>query len=391
MTAVMNIAFWLSVLIFFWQRLGKSQPWAINGGGVQYAMLALVVVFLLSLMVNPEWLSNNINEFWKGHLKNLLLFLMVLSSIRSMQVLRPILLAAAAGFTVRAVLLLGFYWGDFQYFFPYRKGFAMDATFFFTITAALFLFDRGLSPRIRWALGGAVLVQLIPLMLHGSRTPFLAIAAGLILAAMLGRYWRLLLAGVLVAVVGVVGMMQVRPDLAARYASPFNEDTYQQDNAFLERRGIWFVTSSLVLEHPLLGYGPGWRKLAPLARSKGYVEKLAGSDKRSDILAHNYFRDMSYGRANPHNLYMQVAFEVGLIGLIVYLAFLMCTLWNAIQLWRSRCSDPTALALTVVAFLVCYVITGFANGLWESSAMLLLMAAVVTNQYRDMQFARDRK
>lgn len=388
MTAVMNIAFWLAVLTFFWRRLSKREPWGISAGPVPYVMLALTAVFLLSLAVNPAWLSNNLHEFWKDHLRNLLVFLMALSSIRNMQALRPLLLAAVAGFTLRAVLLLGLYWGDVQALLPYRKGFALDATFFFTITAALFLFDKGLPRYLRLALGGALLVQAVPLMLHGSRTPLLAIATGLALAAGLGRHWKLLLTGLLVAVLGLTGMMQARPDLLARYASTFREETYQQDDSVLERQGIWFVTASLIREHPLLGYGPGWRKLAPLARSEGYVEKLAASTDPRLVRAHTYFRDRGYGKANPHNLYLQVAFETGLLGLAVYLGFLLCTLWCAIRLWRTRIQDNTSLSLTVMALLVCYAITGFANGLWAGSALLLMMAAVTANQCGDMRHAR---
>ena len=382
MTAVMNIAFWLAVLTFLWQRLSKRESWAISGGPVQYAMLALVVIFLLSLAANPAWLSNNLHEFWKDHLRNLLVFLLALSSIRNMQALRPLVLAAVAGFTVRALLLLGLYWGDFQALLPYRKGFAMDATFLFTITAALFLFDKGLPRRIRLVLGGALLVQVVPLMLHGSRTPLLAIAAGLALAAVLGRYWRLLIVGLLAVVIGLVSLAQARPDLIARYASPFSEKTYQQDGAFLERQGIWFVTASLIREHPLLGYGPGWRKLAPLARSEGYVEKLAASTDSRLVLGRAYFQDKGYGKANPHNLYLQVAFETGLLGLLVYLGFLAGMLWCAIRLWRTRGQDNVSLSLLMIALLVCYLITGFANGLWAGSAMLLLVAAVTANQCR---------
>ncbi|BAK78445.1 O-antigen polymerase [Pseudogulbenkiania sp. NH8B] len=389
LTAVMNIAFWLAVLTFFWQRLSKRKPWAISTGPVPYAMLAMTMVFFLSLAVNPAWLSNNLHEFWKDHVRNLLVFLMALSSIRSMQALRPLLMAAVAGFTVRALLLLGLYWGDFQALLPYRKGFALDATFLFTITAALFLFDKGLPRYLRLVLGGALLVQAVPLMLHGSRTPLLAIAAGLIVAAVLGRYWKWLFTGLLVVVVGLVGMAQAHPDLVTRYASPFSEQTYQQDSSFLERRGIWFVTSSLIREHPLLGYGPGWRKLAPLARSEGYIEKLAGSGERQDMLAHDYFRDKGYGKANPHNLYLQVVFETGLLGLSVYLVFLSCTLWCAIRLWGTRIQDNTTLSLTAVALLVCYLITGFANGLWAGSVMLLLIAAVLANQACTMGAAGD--
>jgi O-antigen ligase len=387
MTAVMNIAFWLTVLIFFWQLLSKREPWAIVAGPIPYAMLALVGVFLLSLAANPAWLSNNLSEFWKDHLRNLLVFLIALGSVRSMRALRPLLLAAVAGFTLRALLLLGLYWGDIQALLPFRKGFALDATFFFTITAALVLFDQGLSRRIRLLLGGALLIQAVPLVLHGSRTPLLAIAAGLALAAVLGRYWRLLLAGVLAMVIGLTGMAQIRPELLVRYASTFQGDTYQQDGSVLERQGIWFVTASLIRERPLLGYGPGWRKLAPLARSDGYVEKLAASTDSRMVLAHAYFQDKGYGKANPHNLYLQVAFETGLLGLMVYLSFLACTLWCAMRLWRTSVQNNTSLSLAMIALLVCYVITGFANGLWAGSAMLLLMAAVAANQYRAMHDA----
>lgn len=384
MTAVMHVAFWSAVLWFLWRKLVRKEPLRLVGGPIPLTMLALVAVFALSLLFNLHWLGDNLDEFRKDHLRNLLAFVIALDSVRSMKQLRPILLALALGFTLRALALIGFYWGEIQYFAPYRPGFAMEAVFCFSITAILCLFDKELTWRVRLLLAVGLLVQLIPLLLHGSRTPIIAIVLGLFVTFALGQYKKtisiLVFSGILVG--AGAGVMLAKQDLVGRYTSPFKMETYENDFAFLERRGIWWVTGHLIAQQPLLGYGPGWRKLSSIARQNGYVEMLAGSKERYLVYGHNYFKRCGYGCANPHNLFLQVSFEVGLLGMFAYLAFLAALVYSAFRLWQSKVRDNALLASLTVALVAGYMAVSFADGLWAGSGILLVLAAVVANSYQ---------
>lgn len=378
LTAVMNSSFYLAAILWTGWLLcvQPALPWR---SGIFRLFLLLVLVFVISLLLNGDWLANNLNEFKKDHLKPLLVFLMACSFIRHEQQVRIILLGFALGFALRSLLLLAFYGLDLAWLAPYRSGYAMDAVFYLSLTSVLLLYGQDWLSR-RWRVLLAVMwcMEMLNLVLHQSRTPLLAIVASLLLLLLLNGSWRKSLLLLFGCVIAAVGLFVAKPELWQRYASTFHSATYQQDGSLLERQGIWVATGYLIRQQPVLGYGPGWRKLALLARDEQLLQHLQAGVHPRNRYGYTYFTERAhqYGKANPHSLYLQVALETGLFGLLVYLSFLFSILWLAFrQVWRQTIRHPVASSLLVI--IPAFLLVGFANGMWANAVLLMMLAGML--------------
>jgi len=121
-------------------------------------------------------------------------------------------------------------------------------------------------------------------------------------------------------------------------ASIFQEDKEAyRDHSQGERLAMWGTTLRMVADHPLLGVGPGgWKRL------------FAGYDRGTTVSPITFPRW-------PHNDYVEIASEVGLIGLGVYLWFLAAGLYCLLKMARrpdpfSRTAAPL-FALSLLAVL----------------------------------------
>ncbi len=107
---------------------------------------------------------------------------------------------------------------------------------------------------------------------------------------------------------------------------------------------LFFLGTEVFKDHWLIGVGPGrWQEMLP-----GYLERFDDYDWGGDRdQARRYVERCVY--AHAHNLYLQLAADFGLLGLVAFLFQLFCV-WG--HLWSQK--DPWALAGLgiVVAFAV---------------------------------------
>ena len=218
---------------------------------------------------------------------------------------------------------------------------------------------RGLGATARAAAGpvaGAVVALgcLLPsLPAADPPQPALALVglgAGLALAAVtarLGRPALALVSGVLVAGVagllatggGVGGAVQTVAEARVNLASP-------------DRTGALQAALGLVAQHPLTGTGPGQAEL----RWKG-----------TDHGIHLY--------AYVHNEYLQLAAELGLVGLVLLAVLLAATAW---LLWRARPTGPASATWAgVVAAATAFVVHSGFDFVWHLPAIVLTVTLLV--------------
>ncbi|CUA81832.1 O-antigen ligase [Gulbenkiania indica] len=387
LTAVAQISFWGTALIgaYVFVRVRPAHSSLVPRRPLVVSFVLLVAVLLVSGFVNPEWWSNNLAEFRKDHLRLFLLFPLAFWVCRDYSDVRRLLMAAVAGFTLRALLVLGFYLSDWAVLESYRKGFALDAIYCFSAGLLLFLFDRGLSRRSRILLGAALAVQVVPLLLHGSRSPLLVILLAVGLAVVAARRWRLLLTGALALLIVLTGLVFSRPQLLLRYETVLQGETYTQDFSVVERQGIWWVTLQLVERQPWLGYGPGWRKLSPLALESGLMDEAKQHPDRVRQLAYGYFAGRAtYGKANPHNLYLNWLLEAGFLGLFAYLGFIV-SLFRAS--WHARLQPGGQMWwLLALGLVTCQLASGITNGLWPAGWLLILVAGALARKENETTY-----
>lgn len=115
--------------------------------------------------------------------------------------------------------------------------------------------------------------------------------------------------------VGIIGLTetQIERTIKERLLLTINPEKYgYRDNEHGEssvamRTLIWGKTFEMIKEHPLIGYGPGqWQIVIPKYGVDEFGEKL---------------REGSLTFQRPHNDYLWIVSEVGIIGLLGYLAF----------------------------------------------------------------------
>ncbi len=107
------------------------------------------------------------------------------------------------------------------------------------------------------------------------------------------------------------------------------------------RLKIWKVTADMIADHPLAGVGAGNWKLRA-------AEYFSGHDLRRKQL--NWLR--------PHNDYLWVFAENGIVGIVIWLGlFLMSLYYLFIAFLRNKEKNDRLLALLIAGGLICYQIT----------------------------------
>ncbi|MEU1014759.1 O-antigen ligase family protein [Streptomyces sp. NPDC005898] len=203
------------------------------------------------------------------------------------------------------------------------------------LVCALALAFRPHAPRQRAAAGLCAALLTVPLALSYSRGAWIATVVaclGVLLLAGARRAGRVLLAGAAAAVVLVAGLGVGSAMLQERLSS-ITQVTDAPDQSVTDRYTMWAASADMWRERPLTGVGlkgfPEHRDgHTSLALSSGSDTAGAGSGfVRQPLLS-------------PHNMYLLVLGEQGLLGLAAlaggWAALLVCGLLR----WRRRCARP---------------------------------------------------
>lgn len=195
---------------------------------------------------------------------------------------------------------------------------------------------------------GATASILAALMLTYSRGGVVALAVVFLAAAALHfiRWRTLLLAGAVVLAIAVL----VSPTFIGRVASIgnaaelFSDGADEVEGAVVGRATSNLAAFNVLLDHPLLGVGPG---LYGPNYSVDYANKLG-------------LRHFDEPR-RAHNLFLEVGAETGLLGLAAFIAVLLAAaipLWHVRRRWEHRNAEYTNLATALLLSLLGYVTAG---------------------------------
>jgi O-antigen ligase len=354
------------------------------------SLMALLAILLLSAFAGVDPLSS-LNELRKHFLPGLLLFLLTAVAFREEEWQRRLLLLVGFAFLARiglAVIEL-FAYGDLAAARDqgrFVKGLALDAGFYFPVYIGLMVWR---SPYRWFGTIAAAAVFGIIVAVQGRAPLLAALVSALAMLAVL-RKWRVLVFLFGGAIVALGVLMVTQPVVGERFAAAFSPKTYLQA---LDRRAygsesdglsgripIWLGVIEIGNARPLLGYGFGWKKLGKIAVEDGYLARWEAM--RNDAVAKaqvSYF-SLPTDKVNPHNLYLQIYFEAGIVGVAAYLVVLGISLWQSWHLARGGPAWEAVVGAIIFGFLVNHIVLGFANGLWlglgPSMAWLGLLAAL---------------
>ena len=194
--------------------------------------------------------------------------------------------------------------------------------------------------------------QLLVLFFLRTRAVYLALAAFSVvgLAYYLfsdAKMRRLALRRILpfVLSVGFFGLLFIaNTDAGKNYLRYLNPSTYQKSASGSERMFVWYKTLDLIREQPLKGYGTGnWKLFFP-------SKNIAGGFRLQE-------KDLVFTRV--HNDFLEVWAEVGIFGLLLFLAIFGLPFWAiGSSMRQSNTAKRRGLTL-LAAILLGYCIISF--------------------------------
>ena len=148
---------------------------------------------------------------------------------------------------------------------------------------------------------------------------------------------------ILVAVIGIGFIFTNNQTYMARFESTFNITT---DGSNLGRIYVWESDRQMIMDHPVIGVGPGlWQKT--------YREQYK-SEKETQDLGHS------------HNNMLQIASESGILGLIGFLGFSIFTVYKSVRNYIMSV-NPYDLSI-IVGFISYLFLFGSIDYTWGNSS-----------------------
>ncbi len=357
--------------------------------------ISVIGVALLSAISSP-YAADSLNQFRKDALPFLLGFLLLNSALVSdrKRIILYSMLSLMFGYAVKEILAIwagsvnGFRFSIYEEMdtpFPkYLEFFSSDTPYYLPFLLGPLCFWQMRNWQ-RFILFLVVILAVLVVVFSGVRTAFIFVMAS-VLSVFLYRFRNnkktLFSVLALFVICGYLLKDRVTNPSIARYTTITSTQTYQfgKDGSVSERyaiiKGVWEVSKDRLL----LGYGPGWKKLPTVAKANGHMERWRQSDQPIDKVTLNYF-SYGEGRVNPHNLYMELLFENGLLGLFAYISFMLATAVGVLKMF-FRDLEPLQKGAAVAStlYLMVYFGNSIASGVWLPVTMLLPVVLVMSYQ-----------
>lgn len=223
--------------------------------------------------------------------------------------------------------------------------------------AAMLRPDQSMARRLLW-IGLALAAAVSITHLSAGRTGYLALGASLAgFAFWASNHWRWRIAYLVLIAVGAIGIYSVSPQMQDRVAQTIHEATHRSlDNFSSAGQRLYFAEKSLQLiqERPVFGWGTG-----------AYHDQFCRIADTQEWCR--------LGSVHPHNQFLFIAVDHGLIGLALVLMFAFAPMW----LTRHSPAADRGLA---AAFTGIFIVNSLTHGsLWLSteSHFSTLMAALL--------------
>lgn len=360
----------------------------------------VVAIWAVFVSIIGPYPADSLNALRKDFLAQTVLFLAGLRLVREPKDVWRAIIAAIAGIAVITCLA----WGEVVRFWldnglssyvprshkSFYGGYGPTAAFFFPLLLGMLLAIQH-RKAMRVMLGLLLMAMVILIVLYHSRTALLAtLAATMLLLVMLRRWSSIVLMAVIVT--GFLSMTQENG--FQKYGTLLRGDTYVTNTGLSMRLSVWDGCLQVINERPAMGYGYGWKKLAWVINDRGFATRW---EKEQPDVALYYLSNgkASYGRVNPHNYVLQVAFEIGWAGLVAVLLFWTAVIRDSKHLLGAKIqpsmTSSSYLAAVIYVTLFAYAVMNITNGYWVGNlanlsiamtSCLLALARETTRQCR---------
>lgn len=349
-----------TLAILGWRRRGWGR--ARLARGLQALIVVLLVLGLAALLVSSDLedsLPRLLGLCIGGAVS--MLVLDVLSSEKRIWLVVAVL--GVAGMVVAGLGLLGTDWARADQILPWPSArtwlppsilplpgsdsgglhpnkLAAAVAMLLPLPAAVMLYTPGRLSRLFWGLGTALMTGV--LLLTQSRSGLIAASVALLVLAV--TRWRRAWIVVPILVVGLVGVTSfVGPDRVTEAVLALQLDD-RGPPLVANRLGLWQRATELIRAHPLFGIGIG--TFEDVLRRQPLM--IGGRPAEAP---------------HAHNLYLQIALDLGIPGLVVFLALIAAALRLTAYTLRH---GPTARTRGLIAGAACGLLAYLAYGLTDA-------------------------
>lgn len=380
------------MLLFFLSKITRKGI-VVNWRDSTIVALFILLAAILFSIVFSNYVSDSLRAFRKNFLCQVVVFFVILTEFRSPEKLKSLLYAVVLSFIT--VTLIIFIKNPPATLFnileakadkeTFLGGYALNAAFYipFTLGYLFTIRNRLVVKGFFWVM---LLSEFVLVWLYfSSRTTLLAIVVSGIAVILMSKRYKMLII-ILVVFLGMIGISYLtKPELINRHKTLLSLETYRGNtDALNERHAIWRGAIDMIKDSPIVGYGYGWKKIALVVRARGYLEKW----EEKWPATYNYFKKTNYGSANPHNLVLQLLFEVGIFGLTAFVVFWITLFIKIVRIAKSKIIRQETKELSelfyfvkygVVGVLITYFMANITNGLWEETygVLTFTLAAIV--------------
>lgn len=339
--AIIEITSTLAIIAFLIKKITQKQ---FPSTYLNLPLFAFVGISALSI-IGTSSLHTSLRNFFSKLIEQVFLFFIVFETINTRQKIKNILLVMFS-----SAFLVGID-GIFQYFthkdflryrtMPFKN--RINAPFYTPNDLGAYLVPLtilSLSANFLYFKNRVirVLMRIVPVLLFSnliltfSRGAWLGLIVGLIFMASIVLFLKnkktLLIPSLLIILIIIV-FLPLRSDI------PLSKILDFTDAGSVDRKGLWIIAWNMIKAKPILGHGIG-------------------------TFMHNfkYYNNIGYSHSvsYAHNCYLQMAAEIGIIGLLAFLWLIVILFKNFIKIIKNNRTklDPIFLGLIsgLLAFLV---------------------------------------
>lgn len=338
------------------------------------ALLALAVWAVIASAIGP-YPMESLNAARKSLMPQVLMFLVITSEFRSLDQIRKLFRVIIVSFSVATALsawdilrigLNTFNSGMINHDM-FLGGYASNAGFYFPFALLwLLTMAKDERPLIKIISIITLSCSYFIVLLYNSRTALVAVSLSALLVPFLVGYRKtVLIVASALAIVAAIALYGGANLNLAKYRSLGNPDTYITNRGLSDRLSVWSGAWDIARERLVTGYGYGWKKLALVINDNGWISRWK-NHLDSNILSYYAPHGVAgYGRVNPHSLLLQIIFEIGLIGLLLYAVFWFFSLKSILTGMPDQIKSQDLFAKGSLGVVLSYLFLNVTNGYWE--------------------------
>ncbi|MBI5195242.1 MAG: O-antigen ligase family protein [Nitrospirae bacterium] len=350
-TTLLEIAFWLAFSSWAVLRLKfrKHEPF-IPLNQITISIFIFILIALIASLAGMDPIDN-LKQFKGGLLIPLSLFLIIVTEYDNCEKIKELLIAPVSAFAIYTMLVvnesfiwgLSYYWDHFlEKYTVWLDGYTGKGITIFPLSLGYFLLIR---TNLRFLLlififlEFAIMVGVRDISCFGS-IAFVILLGALFARPEIYRFWIRAFILTLLFSGAIVFYMHKDNPVMDEYKAKLYQITNLSDEiktgGFSNRIPMWKAAVDIIKDRPLLGYGWGMKKYPKILAEEKYLNKWK-TDKPE---VYNLFAPLK-GKyfLPPHNFFLEIAVQVGLLGLISGIAFIGIYLFQLIKISIRSNSD----------------------------------------------------